>query len=230
MKPPSFRRHRFPADVIRHAVWLYFRFSLSFRDVEELLAARGIDVSYETIRCWTIKFGPQIAKRLKRRRPPPSPRWHLDEMVCSIGRKRMYLWRAVDDEGEVPDIVVQRRRDTEAALKLLRRLLHNHRVEPQTITTDGLPSYGAALDQLDLRRLHPPGRLRENNRVENSHLPIRRRERQMQRFKSQASAQRFLTTHAAIYNTFNIQRHLINRPTLRRFRADAASAWAAAVA
>jgi transposase-like protein len=123
-------------------VWLYFRFSLSFRDVEELLAQRGIDVSYETIRCWTIKFGPLIARRLKRRRPAPSPRWHLDEMVCSIDGRRMYLWRAGDDEGEVLDLVVQRRRDIEAALKLLRRLLRNQPVEPQMITTDGLASYG----------------------------------------------------------------------------------------
>ena len=193
------------------------------------MAARGVDVSYETIRCWTIKFGPLIARRLKKRRGARSPRWHLDEMVCWIGGKRMYLWRAVDDEGEVLDIVVQRRRDKEAALKLLRRLLHNQPVESQTITTDGLASYGAALEQLDLRHLHRPGRLRENNRIENSHLPIRRRERQQQRFKSQASAQRFLTTHAAIYNTFNIQRHSISRPTLRRFRAEADAAWAMAV-
>ncbi len=150
-------------------------------------------------------------------------------MVCWIGGKRMYLWRAVDDEGEVLDLVVQRRRGTNAALKLLRRLLNNPPVEPQTITTDGLGSYGAALDQLGLRHLHRPGRLRENNRVENFHFPIRLRERQ-QRFKSQASAQRFLTTHAAIYNTFNIRRHLISRPTLRRFRAHADGAWAAAVA
>ena len=109
MKPISFKRHRFPADVIRHAVWLYFRFSLSFRDVEELLAQRGIDVSYETIRCSTIRFGPVIARRLRRRRPQPSPRWHLDEMVCRNGGRRMYLWRAVDDKDECPDLVVQRR-------------------------------------------------------------------------------------------------------------------------
>ena len=230
MKSISFKCHRFPADVIRHAVWLYFRLSLSFLDVAELMAQRGVDVSYETIRCWTIKFGPLIARRLKKRRWPPSPRWHLDEVVCNIGGKRMFLWRAVDDEGEVLDVLVQRRRNTEAALKLLRRLLHNQPVEPQTITTDGLASYGAALDKLDRRDLHRPGRLRENNRAENSHLPIRRRERKQQRFKSQASAQRFLTTHAAIYNTFSIQRHLISRPTLRRFRAQADAAWAAAVA
>ena len=224
MKPLSFKRHRFPADMIRHAVWLYFRFNLSLRDVEELLAQRGVDVSYETVRCWTKKFGPLIAKRLKTRRPAPSPRWHLDEMVCWIGGRRMYLWRAVDDEGEVLDLVVQRRRDTEAALKLLRRLLRRQPVEPEKITTDGLASYGAALRELALTHVHRPGRLRENNRVENSHLPIRRRERQQQGFKSQASAQRFLTTHAAIYNTFHVQRHLISRPTLRRFRADADAA------
>lgn len=230
MKPLSFKRHRYPADVIRHAVWLYFRFSLSLRDVEELLAQRGIDVSYETIRCWTKKFGPLIARRLKKRRPTPSPRWHLDEMVCWIGGRRMYLWRAVDDEGEVLDLVVQRRRNTEAALKLLSRLLRNQSIEPERITTDGLASYGAALRELGLIQVHRPGRLRENNRVENSHLPIRRRERQQQGFKSQASAQRFLTAHAAIYNTFNVQRHLISRPTLRRFRADANAAWTAATA
>src|SRR5688500_6200886 len=107
----SFKRHRFPPDVILYAVWLYFRFTLSLRDIEELLASRGIEVSYETIRCWTIKFGPQIAKRLKARRSPPSPRWHLDEMVCNVGGKRMYLWRAVDDEGEILDMVMRPSRD-----------------------------------------------------------------------------------------------------------------------
>lgn len=230
MKPLSFKRHRFPAAVIRQAVWLYFRFSLSLRDVEELMARRGIQVSYETIRCWTKKFGPLIARRLKKRRPAPSPRWHLDEMVCWIGGRRMYLWRAVDDEGEVLDLVVQRRRDTEAALKLLGRLLRNQPIKPEMITTDGLASYGSALQGLNLTRLHRPGRLREKNRIENSHLPIRRRERQQQGFKSQASAQRFLTTHAAIYNTSNVQRHLISRPTLRCFRAEAEAAWTAATA
>jgi transposase-like protein len=226
----SFKRHRFPGEVIRHAVWLYFRFTLSFRDVEEMMAQRGVDVSYETIRCWTIKFGPQIARSLKRNRPAPSPRWHLDEVVCSIGGKRMYLWRAVDDEGEVLDVVVQKRRDTEAALKLLRRLLRNQPVEPEVITTDGLRSYGAALKELGLEGLHRPGRLRENNRAENSHLPIRRRERKMQLFKSQPSAQRFLTTHASVYNTFYTQRHLISRSTLRTFRAAANDAWREATA
>ena len=140
-------------------MWLYFRFTLSLRDVEELLAERGIDVSYETIRCWTIKFGPRIARRLKQLRPAPSPRWHLDEMVCNVGGRRMYLWRAVDDEGEVLDLVMQRERDTAAASRLLRRLLRNQPVEPAVITTDGLKSYPGALDQLGLRHLHRPGRL-----------------------------------------------------------------------
>lgn len=160
MNPLSFKRHRFPANVIRHAVWLYFRFSLSLRDLEALWAQRGIEVSYENIRCWTRKFGPLIARRLRKRRAAPSPRWHLDEMVCWIGGRRMYLWRAVDDEGEVLDVVVQRRRDNEAALKLLGRLLRNQPVEPDRITTDGLASYGSALRELGLKHLHPPGRLR----------------------------------------------------------------------
>jgi putative transposase len=134
------------------------------------------------------------------------------------------------DEGEVLDVVVQRSRNAEAALKLLKRLLRNQRIAPQAIITDGLASYPAALKELDLLHLHRPGRLRENNRAENSHLPIRRRERKMQLFKSQASAQRFLTTHAAIYNAFYVQQHVISRATLRRFRGKAMQAWAAAAA
>jgi transposase-like protein len=230
MRALSFKRHRFPAEVIRYAVWLYFRFALSFRDVEKLLAQRGIEVSCETIRCWTIKFGPQIARNLKRQRPTPSPRWHLDEMVCSVGGRRMYLWRAVDDEGEVLDLVMQRRRDRSAALRLLKRLLRNQPVDPISITTDGLSSYTAALKELELIDLHRPGRLRENNGAENSHLPMRRRERKMQGFKSQASAQRFLTSHAAIYNTFYTQPHLIRRQPPRQFRCEALHAWSEAVA
>ena len=230
MRPLSFKRYRFPADVIRHAVWLYFRFTLSFRVVEEMLAQRGIDVPYETIRCWTIEFGPQIARNLKRKRPAPSPRWHLDEVVCNIGGKRMYLWRAVDDEGEVLDVVVQKSRDQDAALALPTRLLRNQSVEPKIIVTDGLASYGSALREPGLAGIHRPGRLRKNNRAENSHLSIRGRKWKMQLFKSQASAQRFLTTHAGVYNTFYTQRHLISRPTIRQFRAGADAAWVAATA
>jgi len=228
MRSISFKRHRFPPDVIRQAVWLYFRFTLSLRDVEELLAHRGVEVSYETIRCWTRKFGPLIAANLRRRRSPPTGRWHLDEMVVKVGGKRMYLWRAVDDEGEVLDVLVQKRRNTAAALKLMRRLLRNQGIHPEVIVTDKLASYRAAARDLGLTDRHRPGGMRENNRAENSHLPIRRRERKQQKFKSQGSAQRFLATHSAVYNTFNIQPHLISRPTLRQFRAGAHQAWAEA--
>ena len=228
MRPISYKRHRFPADIIRQAVWLYLRFTMSFRDVEDLLAERGIDVSYETIRCWTIKFGPAFASNLKRRRLRPTGRWHLDEMVVKIRGQRMFMWRAVDDEGEVLDVLVQKRRNKAAALKLLRKLLKNQGFMPETIVTDGLASYRAALTILGCVDRHKPGRLRDNNRAENSHLPIRRRERKMQRFKSQGQAQRFVSTHGPVYNTFNVQRHLISRTTLRTFRAAAMESWAKA--
>ena len=149
-------------------------------------------------------------------------------MVVRIGGQRMYLWRAVDDEGEVLDMLVQKRRNKAAARKLLRKLLKNQGVHPESIVTDGLTSYGAATSEIGCADRHRPGRLRENNRAENSHLPIRRRERKQQKFKSQGSAQRFLATHAAVYNAFNVQRHLIRRPTLRQFRAEAMATWAAA--
>ena len=228
MQPISFKRHRFPPDAIRHAVWLYFRFTLSIRDVEELMAQRGIQVSREAVRCWVNKFGPLIAANLRRRRGPPTGRWHLDEMVVKIAGRRMYLWRAVDDEGEVLDVLVQKRRNATAAMKLLRRLLKNQAVAPETITTDKLASYGAALQVAGLADRHRPGGMRENNRAENSHLVIRRRERKQQKFKSQGSAQRFLASHSAVYNAFNLQPHLISRPTLRILRAQADQAWEAA--
>ncbi|MDA0369536.1 MAG: IS6 family transposase, partial [Proteobacteria bacterium] len=186
---------------------------------------RGIEVSREAVRCWVNKFGPLIASNLRRRRARPTGRWHLDEMVVKIAGRRMYLWRAVDDEGEVLDVLVQKRRNKAAALKLLRRLLKNQGVHPETITTDGLTSYGAAVSDLNLTNRHRPGGMRENNRAENSHLLIRRRERKQQKFKSQGSAQRFLAAHAAFYNTFNIQPHLISRRTLRSLRAQADRAW-----
>lgn len=226
----SYKRHRYPPEVIRHAVWLYFRFTLSLRDVEELMAQRGVEVSYETIRCWTLKFGRQFAHNLRRTRSKPTARWHLDEMVVKIGGKRMFLWRAVDDEGEVLDMLVQERRNKGAALKLLRKLLKNQGVRPEAIVTDRLASYRAAARDLGLTARHRPGGMRENNRAENSHLPIRRRERKQQKFKSRASAQKFLATHAAVYNVFNLQPHLIRRPTLRLFRAEAHRTWAAATA
>ena len=230
MKGVSYKRHRFPPDVIRHAVWLYFRFTLSLHDVEELLAQRGIEVSYETIRCWTRKFGQLYAWNLRRSRCKPTGRWHLDEMVVKVGGMRMWLWRAVDDEGEVLDVLLQKRRNKGAALKLLRKLLKSTGLHPETTTTDGLASYRATKRELALTKRHRPGGMRANNRAENSHLTIRRRERKKQKFKSQGSAQRFLSTHAAVYNNFNVQQHLVSRPTLRVFRAAAHQTWAAATA
>jgi transposase-like protein len=229
MKQISYARHRFPGSIIRHAVWLYFRFPLSYRDVEDMLAERGIDVSYETVRRWSLKFGLGYARTLRRLRPRPDGRWHLDEVFVLINGKRMYLWRAVDSEGEVLDILVQRRRDKRAALKLMRKLLKNQGFVPDAFVTDKLPSYGAALGDLGLSKRHDFGG-RKNNRAENSHLPVRQRERRMQRFKSPGSAQRFLSTHAAIYNTFYVQRHLISRKTLRQFRAEATEQWRQAAA
>src|SRR5438270_10911497 len=225
----SYRRHRFPPAVIQHAIWLYLRFTLSYRDAEELLAERGVDVSYETVRRWVLKFGPVIARRLRRYRPRPSDRWHLDEMVVRIAGKRMYLWRAVDHEGEVLDMLVQRGRDSRAASRLMRKLLKKQGFAPKLLVTDKLRSYGSAFRQLKLICPHEQG-LRKNNRAENSHQPVRRRERKMQRFKSARSAQRFLSMHAAVHNTFNLQRHLVSRSTLRIFRAEAATEWRNAVA
>src|SRR6201993_4079961 len=195
MAPLSYRRHRFPPGIIQHALWLYLRFTLSYRDVEELLAERGLDVSYETVRRWVLKFGPLIARKLRQGRPRPSVQWHLDEMVVRIAGKRMYLWRAVDHEGEVLDMLVQRRRDTRAALRLMRKLLRKQGCVPKLLVTDKLRSYGSAFRQLKLTCLHEQG-LRQNNRAENSHQPVRRRERKMQRFKSARSAQRFLSMPA----------------------------------
>src|SRR5690348_12703176 len=144
----SYRRHRFPPVVIQHAVWLYLRFTLSYRDVEDLLAERGLDISYETVRSWVLKFGPVIARRLRRRRPRPSDRWHLDEMVVRIAGKRMYLWRAVDHEGEVLDMLVQRR----AALRLMRKLLKKQGFAPKLLVTDKLRSYASRRRERKMQR------------------------------------------------------------------------------
>jgi putative transposase len=229
MQPISYARHQFPAELIQHAIWLYLRFTLSYRDVEELLAERGIETSYETVRRWVLKFGPAFTRNLRRLRPKPTGTWHLDEMVVSIQSRRMYLWRAVDSEGEVLDLLVQSKRNTAAALRLMRKLLKKQGYAPDQIVTDKLGSYGAARRDLGLSARHEQG-LRKNNRAENSHQPVRRRERKQQRFKSAGSAQRFLSAHAAVHNTFNLQRHLISRRTLRAFRTEAAQAWQIATA
>jgi putative transposase len=224
MSKISYAGYRFPPVIIQQAVWLYARFTLCFRDVEDLLAERGIMVSYEMVRRWVRYFGPTIAADLRRRRPKPHSTWHLDEVFIRIDGRLVYLWRAVDAEGEVLDVVVQSKRDKRAALKLLRKLLKKMAFVPDKLVTDDLRSYGAAARELGLSRRHERGRWR-NNRAENSHQPTRRRERKMQGFKSAGSAQRFLSVHVATYNTFNVQRHLISAKTHRSFRASAMQTW-----
>ena len=174
----SFARHQFPPAIIQHAVWLYLRFALSYRDVEDLLAERGLDVSYETVRRWVLKFGPLFARELRHRRPRPTSTWHLDEMAVMIAGTQFWLWRAVDDEGEVLDLLVQRRRDKTAAVKLIRKLLKKQGFAPDVLVTDKLRSYAAAKTEIGLSARHEQG-LRRNNRAENSHQPTRRRERKM---------------------------------------------------
>jgi len=200
MKTSIYARHRFHPDIIRRAIWMYFRFNLSFRDIEELMVERGVDVSYETIRRWVEKFGSTYAKRIKSRSESPSPVWHLDEVYTKINGRMVYLWRAVDDEGTVLDVVVQHKRNTKAATRLLRKLLRNQGIKPTRIVTDRLGSYC-------------------------SHVPIRRRERKSQKFKSVRSAQKLLSAHGQIYNLFNHRRHIISRNTLRKFRSQSSSEW-----
>ena len=224
MKTSIYSRHRFHPDIIKRSIWLYFRFNLSFRDVEELMIERGVDVSYETIRRWVDKFGSTYAKRIQCQSEAPSPVWHLDEVYTKIDGKMVYLWRAVDDEGTVLDVVVQRRRNAKAATRLLRKLLKNQGVKPTRIVTDRLGSYGAALKLLDLKHLQDVGG-RKNNRAECSHVPIRRRERKSQKFRSVKNAQKLLSAHGQIYNLFNFRRHLISRKTLRKFRSQADAKW-----
>jgi transposase-like protein len=223
MKTLSYKRHRFHPDIIRRAIWMYFKFNLSFRDIEDLMTERGVDVSYETIRRWVDKFGLLYAKRIRSGRRASSV-WHLDEVYVKIDGKMAYLWRAVDDEGEVLDIVVQLKRNRTAALRLLKKLLRNQKVKPKRIVTDLLRSYGAALDTLGLRQLHETGH-RKNNRVECSHVPIRRRERKAQGFKSIKSAQRILAAHGPIYNLFNPRRHLTSRRIMKILRIRAMKEW-----
>jgi len=222
---PSYTGYRFPAEVISHAVWLYFRFPLSLRMVDELLAARGIIVSHETVRQWALKFGQAFANQIRRRLPAAGDKWHMDEVVLTIAGVKDWLWRAVDQTGTVLDILVQSRRDTRAAKRLLRKLLKRQCRAPRVMVTDKLASYGAAK-----REVMPSVEHRKhkglNNRAENSHQPTRRRERQMKRFKSAGQAQRFLSAHDGINNLFLLRRSQVPAVQYRAARTQALQVWA----
>jgi len=221
---PLYRRHRFPGELISHAVWLYYRFLLSYRDVEELLAERGIAVSYETIRRWCRKFGPAFANGLRRRRPRPGDKWHMDEVQLKINGRKHWLWRAVDQDGIVLDILVQSRRNQEAAETFFRRVVDGHGYQPRVVITDKLASYPPAV-----RRVLPGVEHRRhkglNNRAENSHRPTRRRERVLQRFKSPDHAQRFLSPFGPISDHFRPRRHLLPAPQYHRLLQTRFAAW-----
>ncbi len=225
----TYKRHRFPPDIISHAVWLYHRFNLSYRDVEDLLAERGITVSYETIRLWSIKFGARYARRLKRRHRGYGDTFYIDEVFVKINGMQHYLWRAVDQDGEIVDVFLQRRRDGEAAKRFFKRLLKSHRNEPRKIVTDKLRNYSVAHRELIPDTIHDTSQY-ANNRAELSHQPTRVRERVMRRFKSLRQAQRFLTVRSAVYNLFNLGRHLISARHYRYFRLRAFASWKCAAA
>ncbi len=224
-----YKRHRFPPEIIQHAVWLYYRFNLSHRDIEDLLAVRGIVVSYESVRLWCNKFGPKYARRLKRRHQGFGDTFFIDEVFVKIDGIQHYLWRAVDQDGEVVDVFLQSRRDGKAAKRFFRRLLKIHRNEPRKIVTDKLRSYGVAHRELIPDTIHDTSQY-ANNRAELSHQPTRVRERVMRRFKSMQQAQRFLSVHAAIYNLFNLGRHLVSARNYRYFRLRAFASWNRAAA
>ena len=221
----TYKRHRFPPEIIRYAVWLYYRFNLSHRDIEDLLAERGITVSYESIRLWCIKFGPKYARRLKRKHQGFGDTFFIDEVFVKINGKQHYLWRAVDQDGEVVDVFLQARRSGTAAKRFFKRLLKSHHGEPRKIVTDKLRSYGVAHREVMPEAFHITDQY-ANIRVEQSHEPTRIRERGMRRFKSISQAQRFLGVHAAIYNLFNLGRHLISAGHYRKIREGAFGRWA----
>jgi putative transposase len=223
-KPAFDHRHRFPAEILCHAVWLYHVFSLSLRDVELLLAERGIRVTPESVRRWCLKFGADFAAKLRRRRPKPGNTWHLDEVFLRINGVLHYLWRAVDQHGVVLDILVQDRRNGAAAKRFFKRLLTGLKYKPRRLVTDGLRRYGIAQRELRPDSKHRTSRYL-NNRAENSHRPTRRRERQMQRFKSPQQAQRFLSAHAMIHGHFRPRRHPMHAGDYRRARAKALRIW-----
>lgn len=215
--------HRFPLPIISYAVWAYHRFALSLRDVEELLSERGVVVSYETIRAWVGKFGSGISKRIRTRRNPPSDKWHLDEVVISIRGVKHWLWRAVDSNGEVLDILVQTRRNTRAAKRFISRLITRWG-EPRVIVTDKLRSYGAALRKLDISVDHRAHK-GLNNRIEGSHRPTRKREKIQGRFKSARQAQKFLSIHDETANLFRPGRNKMTASEYRNKRTTAFETW-----
>jgi putative transposase len=222
--PNPCKRHRFPAEIISHCVWLYFRFCLSYRDVEELMAERGVGLTYEAVRYWCRKFGQAYANALRRRRPRPGDKWHLDEVFLTMNGQRHYLWRAVDQDGHVLDILVQRRRDKKAAKTFFRKLLKGLTYVPRVIITDQLKSYGAALRERLPSVDHRQHRYL-NNRAENSHQPTRQRERRMQRFKSPGHAQRFLSAYGPIAQHFRLRRHLLHAPEYRQVMVQRFQSW-----
>jgi putative transposase len=219
-----YHRHRFPAEIISHSVWLYFRFALSFRDVEEMLAQRGVVLTYETVRAWCLKFGQTYANDLRRRSPRPGDRWHLDEVFLKINGSIHYLWRAVDQDGEVLDIMVQSRRDKGAAKKFFRKLLKRLRYVPRAIITDKLKSYSAAKAEVLPSVAHLQQKY-QNNRAENSHQPTRLRERLIRRFKSSLHAQRFLSVFGIINSHFRVGRHLYRASAYREVLRSRFNTW-----
>jgi putative transposase len=221
---PSYRQHRYPAEVIVHCVRLYYRFPLSYRGVEELMFERGIIVSYESIRRWCHKFGPGIAAELRRRRPSPKTTWHLDEMYIKMNGRTYYLWRAVDADGMVLDIVVQERRNSAAVEALLRRLVEGYPNQPRIAITDKLASYGPAIKQMLPGTEHRKHK-GLNNRVENSHQPTRQRERAMRRFKSPVQAQRFLEPFGVIREHFCPGRHRLSGREYRAILVTRFATW-----
>src|SRR5215468_3480417 len=229
MPPPAtsarYKNHRFPGEIISHGVWLYYRFPLSYRDVQELLFERGIAVSHEAIRKWCRKFGQAYANQLRHRRPRPGDQWHLDEVLLTIQGTRHDLWRAVDQDGHVLDILVQRRRNKKAAKTFFRKLLKGLTYVPRVIITDKLKSYGAAKQEILPGVEHRQHRYL-NNRAEHSHQPTRQRERRMQGFKSAGHAQRFLSAYGPIAQHFRPRRHLLSAADYRQEMRERFASWA----
>jgi putative transposase len=224
LSPARYKNHRFPTEIISHGVWLYFRFCLSYRDVEERLFARGILVTYEAIRQWCRTFGQSYANELRRRRPRPGDTWHLDEVFLTIQGERHYLGRAVDQDGHVLDILVQRRRKKKAAKTFFRKLLKGLAYVPRVIITDQLKSYGAATREILPGVEHRQHRYL-NNRAENSHQPTRQRERRRQGFKSPGHAQRFLAAYGPIAQHFRPRRHRVSAPEYRQEMGKRFHTW-----